>query len=204
MLASRGRHSGRVDRYERELRKATKAVGGMPLVPRHGAVAFFDLPGSTNLMKKDPRKAIPVMLLHNAMCRAIIEPNGGNIVKELGDGLMVHFPNMGVAVSCAHKVVQNLLLYGGPIRTKVSIAVGTVWKIDSPHGGYDVYGTPVHVSARMSEHARMDTILIDEREKEPVIEWLGHCNIATRSEEMELRNYGTTRACRILVKKTQA
>ena len=93
---------------------------------------------------------------------------------------------------------------GGAIRTKVSIAVGTVWKIEGRHGGYDVYGTPVHTSARMSEHARKNTILIDEREKKAVIEWLGHADIVARSEEIELRSYGPTKVCRISVKKMRA
>ena len=204
MLISKRRHAKNVGDYRKELQKAAKAVGATHLEPSHGAIAFFDLPGSTNLMNKDPRRAIPIMLLHNSMCRVIIEANGGNVVKELGDGLMVHFGNMGTAVSCAYKVVQNLLLHGGPIRTKVSIAVGTVWKIESRHGGYDVYGTPVHTSARMSEHARKNTILIDEREKKPVTEWLGLANIMARSEEIELRSYGPAKVCRISVKKMRA
>ena len=144
------------------------------------------------------------MLLHNSMCRVIIESNVGTVVTELGDGLMAHFGNMGVAASCAHKVVLNLLLHGGPIRTKASIAVGTVWKIKSRHGGYDVHGTPVHIGARMSEHARKNTLLIDEKEKKAVIEWLGHAGIVARSEEIEMRNYGPTKVCGISVKKMRA
>lgn len=188
--------------YRRELQKAARIVDSTDLAPSLGAVAFFDLPGSTSLMKRDPREAIPVMLLHNAMCRVIVESNGGYVVKELGDGLMVHFVNIGAGVKCALEVIQNLLQYGESIRTKVSIAVGAVWKVESRHGGYDVYGTPVHTSARMSEHARKNTILIDARERNLVTEWLGRGAVITRSEKIELRSYGPTNACRILVKKS--
>ena len=35
------------------------------------------------------------MFKHNAMCRVVIKSNGGKIIKELGDGLMVKFRNAG-------------------------------------------------------------------------------------------------------------
>ena len=93
----------------KELLKATKAIDGMPLVPCHDAVAFYDPPGSTNLMNdqrkatcslnqpsprtcssanlmNDQRKATLVMLLHIAMCCAIIKPNGA--LSEIGGGLL--------------------------------------------------------------------------------------------------------------------
>lgn len=192
------RRSGDTADYRKELQKAEKAVSRIRLDPSHGAIAFFDLPGSTNLMKKDPREAIPIMLRHNALCRAIIEPNDGHIVKELGDGLMVIFANVGTAVSCACKVIQNLSQREEAICTKVSIAVGTVWKIERPYG-YDVYGTPVHMSARMSEHASENTVLIDERDKNLVSEWLGRAGIVIRNKKIHLRSYGLTKVCIISV-----
>lgn len=202
MSSKRRRYGEDKADYRRELQKAARIVDSTDLAPSHGAVAFFDLPGSTSLMKKNPREAIPTMLLHNAMCRVIVESNRGYVVKELGDGLMVHFANIGAGVKCALEVIQNLLQHGGSICTKVSIAVGAVWKVESKHGGYDVYGTPVHTSARMSEHARKNTILIDEKERDQVTEWLGRGAVITRSEKIELRSYGTTNACRISVKKS--
>lgn len=45
----------------------------MSLKPRMGAIVFFDMPGSTEMMIRDPRTAVPTMFRHNAMCRVIIE-----------------------------------------------------------------------------------------------------------------------------------
>lgn len=126
---------------------------------------FFDMPGSTKMMKRDPRTAIPAMFKHNAMCRVVIKSNGGKIIKELGDGLMVKFRNAGEALYCAVKVIQNLQKYGGGVCTKVTVACGTVWNIRNPSGDRDVYGTPVHVSSRMTRHAVKNTILIDGKDK---------------------------------------
>lgn len=89
---------------------------------------------------------------------------------------------MGVAVGRAHKVVQNLKPYGGAMRTKAPIAVGTAWKRGRPHGGYDAHGTPVHAGAGMPGHARRGTLLVDKRggEKSPVAECPGRPNIAAQ------------------------
>ena len=141
--------------------------------PRTAAVAFFDMPGSTKIMKQNPREAIPPMLRHNAICRMMIESNNGRVVKELGDGLMARFENTGDAVTCAFQVIRCLRAHAGRIRTKVSIAYGAVWDIENQQGDRDVYGTPVHVSQRMSEYAVKDTILIEEKDKGTIVEWLG-------------------------------
>ena len=98
----------------------------MSLNPKMGAIVFFDMPGSTGMMKRDPRTAIPAMFQHNAMCRVIIESNKGRIVKELGDCLMVKFANAGTAVSCAIKALQNLRKYGNGARTRATVSYGTI------------------------------------------------------------------------------
>ena len=161
----------------------------MRLRPRMGAIVFFDMPGSTGMMKRNPRTAIPAMLRHNAMCRVIIEPNKGKIVKELGDGLMVQFINTGEAIGCAVKVIQNLRKHGGGICTKATVSFGTLWNVRNPSGDRDVYGTPVHVSARMSSYAVKDTILIDGKDKEPAVDWLGPTGFTIRRLHKDLKDY---------------
>ena len=156
--------------YRKELERAARQARRGPLKPRVGAIAF-DLPGSTKVMKSDPHVAIPRMILHNSMCTAIIRLNEGTIVKELGDGLMVGFDNVGDAVSCAIKVIKNLREHGGGVRTKVTVAFGTLWDVENSSGEPDVYGTPVHVSSRMEMYAVENTIVIDEKDRESIVEW---------------------------------
>lgn len=64
------------------------------------------------------------MLCHNAMCGAIIESSGGEIVKEIGDEIMAMFDNAGVAVGCAIRVIQCLKDHGGGTRTKAPSRTG--------------------------------------------------------------------------------
>ena len=184
--------------YERKIKEIMTRCKTLPK-PHIAAVAFFDMPGSTNMMKRNPRKAIPAMLHHNATCRMIIESNDGRVVKELGDGLMVRFTHVGDAVTCAFLVIRCLREHAGRMRTKVSVAYGTVWDIENQQGDRDVYGTPVHKSHRMSEHAVEDTILIEEKDKAYIAEWLGGSDHAIRRVHSKIRSYPDARAYRISV-----
>ena len=186
--------------YRNKLKKAARRAQSAPLEPIMGAIVFFDMPGSTRMMKQEPRTAIPAMLRHNAMCRVIIEPNGCEIVKELGDGLMVRFTNAGKAVYCAIKVIQNLRKHGNGICTKATVAFGTLWDVENPSGYSDVYGTPVHVSSRMESHAAANTILIDAKDKEMVVEWLGRPRPVIRRRQIRLKDYPDRKIYAISVK----
>ena len=150
-------------------------------------------------MKSDPHVAVPLMILHNSLCRAIIRLNGGTIVKELGDGLMVGFDNAGDAVSCAIKTISNLRKHGGGVCTKVTVAFGTLWDVENSSGEPDVYGTPVHVSSRMESHALKNTIVIDEKDRESIVEWFERRKFRIRPLKGKLKDYPDRKLYRILV-----
>lgn len=188
-MSGRTKPSAGSSDYQKELEKALQKALKTPLTPSMGAIAFFDMPRSTKMMKQDPRKAVPIMLGHNAMCRAIIKSNGGKIVKELGDGLMVRFAYVGNALDCAITAIQNLRRHGGGICTKATVAVGTLWNVKNSAGHNDVYGTPVHVSHRMTTHAVKNTILIDAKDKEPAVEWLERASFGMRRLRRKLKDY---------------
>lgn len=188
---SRTRHG-----YEKKIKKIMKKRRTLP-EPHAAAIAFFDMPNSTNAMKRNPRKAIPLMLCHNAICRTIIESNAGCVVKELGDGLMVSFDNSAKAVACAGLVIQNLRLYASYVHTKVSVAYGTLWGIENDRGDRDVYGTPVHMSQRLSEIATVDAVVIDAKDKGHIMEWLEDSGHTVRPVRSKLRNYPHTKVYKI-------
>ena len=175
--------------YRKELENAARRAKRGRLEPSVGAIAFFDLPGSTKMMKNDPHMAVPCMILHNAMCRAIIRLNNGTIVKELGDGLMVRFDNAGYAIRCAVRVIKNLRKYGGGVCTKVTVAFGTLWDVKNSSGEPDVYGTPVHVSSRMEMYAVENTIVIDEKDRESIVEWFDPPEFKIEPLRKKLKDY---------------
>ena len=185
--------------YKRDLEKAARRAKRDDLKPKVGAIAFFDLPGSTRVMKRDPHVAVPRMILHNSLCAAIIRLNEGTIVKELGDGLMVRFANAGDAVVCAVRVIRNLREHGGGVCTKVTVAFGTIWDVRNSSGEPDVYGTPVHVSSRMERHAAEDTIVIEAKDKESIAEWFERREFKIRVLRGKLKDYPDRKLYRILV-----
>lgn len=174
---------------EKGIQKAVRLAQKAHLKRYSGAIAFFDLPGSTEMMKSGSLEAIRAMLRHNAICRAVIEPSGGRVIKELGDGVMAGFSGAGAAVECAIKVIQCVREHGEGMRTKAAVAYGTLRDTSGPCGARDVYGTPVHVSARMAEHAVKDTILIDENDKVAVAEWIERTGFGVRRTKKRARNY---------------
>lgn len=168
------------------------------------SVVHFDLKGSTKLMRKEPLTAIDNMLLHNKMCRNIVEKNGGTVIKELGDAVMAIFKNSGLACECAIKVIRNLKKHGGGIHTKVTVGSGTIWNIKTAKEG-DVYGVPVNLCTRMSAHATEDCILFEENAYGLVHDWLSDekkirfVKVKSKGEDLKLRDFGSVPMRKIIV-----
>ncbi len=187
-----------------EIDKAKKFVNN--IIPKRDiyTVAHFDLKGSTKKMIHEPYDTITSMLLHNEMCRKIIEQNNGKIIKELGDAVMVTFKNSGMACECAIKVIRNLQRYGQGLCTKVTIASGTVWSIKT-HGVSDVYGVPVNLCNRMSKHAIQDCILFEEDSYFAIKDWLvddkkiQYRKIRKKGKDLELLDFGRLPMRKIII-----
>lgn len=177
-------------------------------------VAHFDLKGSTKLMRHDPHAAITKMLLHNKMCSNIIKKNNGTVIKELGDAVMVTFKNPGLACECAIKIIRNLKKHGNGIRTKVTVASGTLWNIKTT-GENDVYGIPVNLCNRMSKHAKENCILFEENAYVSIQNWLLNdkkiqyrkvkCvekafEVKCKGDDVVLNDFGPTPMRKIIVK----
>ena len=168
------------------------------------SVVHFDLKGSTKLMRKDPITAITNMLLHNKMCRSIVEKNNGIVIKELGDAVMVIFKNPGLACECAIKVIRNLKKHSGGIRTKVTVGSGTIWKIKTAKEE-DVYGVPVNLCTRMSAHATENCILLEEDAYVSVHNWLSDekkirfVKVKSNGKDLNLRDFGSVPMRKIIL-----
>ena len=80
------------------------------------------------------------------------------------------------------------------------LPAGTLWNVKNASGHNDVYGTPVHVSQRMTMHAARNTILIDAKDKEPAVEWLERTSFTTRRLRRKLKDYPDKKLYMISVK----
>ncbi len=161
----------RIGDCKKEIVKAQKFVKKIERKRYTSAIAHFDLQGSTKMMIKNPYETITKMLLHNKMCCNVIEQNNGTVIKELGDAVLAMFKTSGMACSCAIKVIRNLKKYGDGIHTKVTISSGTTWKIQTRQDE-DVYGIPVNLCDRMSKHAVLNCVLIEDHSYSTIKEWI--------------------------------
>ena len=180
---------------KKEIDTARTFVNKLPRKRNIYAVAHFDLKDSTKKIRKKPYKTITEMLLHNKMCRNIIEQNKGQVIKELGDAVMVRFKNSGMACECAIKVIRNLKKYGKGICTKVTVASGTIWDIKT-HIEDDAYGVPVNLCSRMSKHTKLDCILFEEDSHTAISNWLHddkrikYYKVKDKGKDVDLLSFG--------------
>lgn len=215
MKSSSSCHCSSDDNCENEIKKAQRFVSKLDRNDRKTyTVAHFDLRGSTKLMQADDYTAITKMLLHNKICRNIIEKNNGKVIKELGDAVMVTFNGTGRACACAIKIIRNLKKHQQDIHTKVTISHGTLWNIKTTKED-DVYGEPVNRCARMSKYANEDCILFEETASDTIKLYLEDelnikyrkvkCNknnpkVECDGDNIVLDDFGTTPMQEILVK----
>jgi adenylate cyclase len=143
-----------VEDIERELER----TGRLRRPGRVPAMSFVDLVGYTRLTEErgDTAAAELAGTLAVLVERSSRE-HGGEPVKWLGDGVMVHFREPAGAVLSALGMVRQLPEAGLP-PAHVGIAAGPV----VTQGG-DYFGRTVNLAARIAAHAGPGQVLVSER-----------------------------------------
>lgn len=119
------------------------------------AVAFTDLEGFTRYCARAGDEAAAELLAtHHRRAGPIVRSRGGRVVKRMGDGLLVTFPEPEAAVlACLELVAAQ----SSPLRLRAGVHVGEV--VVTPT---DVLGHSVNVAARVAESARGGQVLVTE------------------------------------------
>jgi adenylate cyclase len=129
-------------------------------------VVFADLVGSTGIFERlgDETAGRFVTQLTGALSRTF-EQHSGRVVKLLGDGLFVVFPDEGNALAACIGIqnqLQEKPVYPGgsapAIQMQMGIEAGEVVEIDG-----DCYGDAVNSAARLADLAGADQILTTQR-----------------------------------------
>jgi adenylate cyclase len=130
------------------------------------SVVFADLVGSTGIFERlgDHTAGRFVTQLTTALAK-IFEQHNGHVVKLLGDGLFVVFPEESQAVVACMAIQERLAQkpvrpggVGRPVQMQMGIESGEVVEIEG-----DVYGDAVNSAARLADLAGADTILTTQR-----------------------------------------
>jgi adenylate cyclase len=134
---------------------AVEAAGASRAAPaRLPAICFMDLSGYTALTEEigDQAAAERAGTL-GTLVQELANGHGGRVVKLLGDGAMLVFPDPSTAVACGLEMVEQVERAGLP-PARVGIASGPVVFQDG-----DFYGRVVNVAARVMDRARPRQVL---------------------------------------------
>ena len=135
------------------------------------SVVFADLVGSTGIFERlgDETAGRFVTQLTTAMAK-IFEQHNGRVVKLLGDGLFVVFPEEAQALTACIAIQERLQQKpvrpggtGRPVQMQMGIESGEVVEIQG-----DCYGDAVNSAARLADLAGADQILTTQRVFEAV------------------------------------
>ncbi len=134
----------------------------MTLVSRERAIFFADVSGSTELYEKlgnkPAKKAIDLCL--NEL-RSIVGAHQGQVVKEIGDELMVMFGKAETALQAAAEMQQRVTLLpaiaGVKLAIRIGFHLGQVLEDEENRG--DFWGDAVNVAARLAGLAKAGQVL---------------------------------------------
>src|SRR5437773_4991417 len=131
----------------------------MTLISKERAILFADVSGSTALYEllgdKPAAKAIEACL--NEL-RAVVANREGQVVKTIGDEIMVVFGNGQAACNAAMEMQQRVLALPPTAGVKLAIRIGFHFGLLLEDKG-DFWGDGVNTAARLASLAKAGQIL---------------------------------------------
>jgi adenylate cyclase len=129
----------------------------------HGAVLFTDIVGFTEFTDaRGDVAAMRVLDLQEAMARDALAPNGGRIVKELGDGLMLWFDDVTAGLRAAAAILHSTERARSDDRFPLSLRMG-MHRGDAIKRGDDFIGQTVNIASRIADLAGPGELLVTDQ-----------------------------------------
>ena len=119
------------------------------------AIVFTDIVGYTKRMEENEQKTMQLLQTQRDIVFPLVESYGGEVIKEIGDGLMMMFDSAVQAVRFAISVQTRLK--DEELTIRAGIHIGDVIFSDG-----DVFGSAVNTAARIEPLASPNGICISE------------------------------------------
>jgi hypothetical protein len=138
------------------------------------SIAVFDLTGSTGLKFKYGQK-IGIEKIYKAvsLMKSVCEQFHGEVIKELGDGILCIFDSPNDACSAGLAIKISAAKYD--IRIKGAVTIGEIELIYKDNELDDIYGSAVDRCARISSFSLPGQILVDRALLDTVESKLKEC-----------------------------
>ncbi|NES23678.1 MAG: TIR domain-containing protein [Symploca sp. SIO3E6] len=127
------------------------------------AIVFTDVVSFTAQMAADEMRTLALLQRDFQLMEQLCQEFEGQVLKSLGDGLLMYFVSAQQAVSCAIEIQQALAMVAAEVPEssilyhRVGIHLGDVW-----FDGSDVMGTGVNMAARLQALAAPGSICISQ------------------------------------------
>ncbi|MDQ1508024.1 MAG: hypothetical protein QOD57_5751 [Actinomycetota bacterium] len=142
-------------------------AGGRGAGRSTATVLFTDLVGSTELRSQLGEDAAEQLRhQHDELVGGAVESSRGNVVKNLGDGVMATFAGASDAVEAAVGIQQAIGRHNRSSAAVLEVRIG-ISAGDVAFEGDDCFGTPVIEAARLCGAARGGQILASD-----IVRWL--------------------------------
>jgi adenylate cyclase len=147
--------SGIVEGFEEFF--ASRGLRPPPRATAPPAVVFVDLSGYTRLTEeRGDEVAVGFAVILQRVSEAVAAANDGRLVKLLGDGAMLWFPDAERGLNAALSLVRALSVDGG-LPAHAGVHAGPVIERD-----LDLFGRTVNLASRLAEAAGPGEVLVSE------------------------------------------
>ena len=123
---------------------------------RLAAIMFTDIVGYTALMGTDEDRAFDILRKNREIHVKFLEQYHGNLIKEMGDGMLTSFSVASDAVQCAI-AIQKTVKEQIEEKIRIGIHLG-----DITFENEDVFGDGVNIASRLQSIADPGGIYISE------------------------------------------
>ena len=125
------------------------------------AIMFTDIVGFTKIMTTSEDTAINILKAQDDIISPLLEEYSGNLLKKMGDGMLVEFSSAVDAVECAMKIQSSIKEYNSTDNDEFHIRIG-IHLGDVVMLGDDILGDGVNIASRIEPLASPDGICITE------------------------------------------